>query len=222
MTIEADVGKSTVTLTLSGRLDTANAPQLERKIKQWGDDIVELILDFSDLSYISSMGLRVLLQTQKAMKEKQRRLVIRNMGEAVREVFELTGFINLIVQEEKFVVVRKDEDDCIVLLFNGKMEVENVPAVSEELTKIKTQNTHTSIAKELGMSKKLTELMEQTDTVTDPVNVVMDMEKLTRISAGALRQFKNVIDETAWNNRNLTVRNVSDDIQALFTIEGIL
>ena len=100
MTIEQQQpASSTVVLFLSGRLDTASAPHLERKIKQRGEDITELILDFKELSYISSMGLRVLLQAKKTLTEEGRKLTIRNMGAAVREVFEMTGFLNLMAQE---------------------------------------------------------------------------------------------------------------------------
>jgi len=91
----------TVKLILSGRLDTANAPLLENKIKQWGNDITKLILDFANLDYISSVGLRVLLHTKKVFKTDNRKFIIINVAEPVREVFEMTGFLKLMVQEEQ-------------------------------------------------------------------------------------------------------------------------
>ncbi len=93
-------GKSAVVLTLNGRLDTVNAPLLESKIKEQ-EDITELTLDFKGVNYISSMGLRVLLQAKKAMKADGDRLNIINMQDSVREIFEMTGFLNLMEQEEK-------------------------------------------------------------------------------------------------------------------------
>jgi len=193
MTIEhARTGKSTVTLTLTGRLDTANAPLLEQKIKQWGDEITELVLDFSALDYISSMGLRVLLQAKKAFKEKGRQLVIKNMGDSIREVFQMTGFLNLMVDEEKFVVIRKNEPDAIVLSLNGQMEAENVDMVAEELRAIKQAHF----------------------TMGGPAVITLDMEHLSYISAPACKQLRQAVDETRWNGRKLHTRNVSVDMEA--------
>ena len=193
MTIEhAKTGKSTVTLTLTGRLDTANAPLLEQKIKQWGDDITELELDFSGLDYISSMGLRVLLQAKKALKEKGRQLVIKNMGDSIREVFQMTGFLNLMVDEEKFVVIRKDEPDAVVLFFNGQMEAENVEMVAKELRAIKQDHY----------------------TKNGPSVITLDMEHLSYISTPACKQLREAVDETRWTGRKLHTRNVSVDMEA--------
>ena len=198
MTISDErIDKTTVKLTLSGRLDTANAPQLERKIKQWGDDITDIILDFSEMDYVSSMGLRVLLHAYKTMKENNRRLVILNMQEAVREVFELTGFISLMVQEEKFVVVRKEEEGSIVLLFNGEMKLDNIPAVSEELGKI------------LDAKK------------AEGVKVFLDMENISRISPAAYKQFIPLIANDAWEKGSLIIRNASDNMKAVIKSEDL-
>ena len=82
---------STLTMKVSGRLDTMTAPQLESEITGHLDGITEFIMDFTDLEYISSAGLRVLLVTSKMMKGKGR-FVIRNINETVREIFEVTGF----------------------------------------------------------------------------------------------------------------------------------
>jgi len=99
MKIEQErIGKSTVTLTIYGRLDTVNAPQLETKIKEL-EDITELTLDFKGVDYISSMGLRVLLQSKKTMKADGVKLTIINMQDSVREIFEMTGFLNLMAKE---------------------------------------------------------------------------------------------------------------------------
>ncbi len=92
------IGKSSVTMTLHGRLDTVNAPLLESKIKEQ-KDITELTLDFKGIDYISSMGLRVLLQAKKTMKADGVRLTIINMQDSVREIFEMTGFLNLMTKE---------------------------------------------------------------------------------------------------------------------------
>ena len=86
---------STLTMKVSGRLDTMTAPQLESEITGHLDGITEFIMDFTDLEYISSAGLRVLLVTSKMMKGKGR-FVIRNINETVREIFEVTGFVDFL------------------------------------------------------------------------------------------------------------------------------
>ena len=135
MTIEqVKISKDVEVMSLSGRLDTVNASLLERKIKQTDGHCTELVLDVAQLTYISSMGLRVLLQAKKTFTKDGRKLSIKNLDDSVREVFEMTGFLNLMVQDEKFVVVRKDDPDCIVLSLNGSMNAENVPMLSKELS----------------------------------------------------------------------------------------
>lgn len=89
---------STLTMKVSGRLDTMAAPQLESEITGHLDGITEFIMDFTDLEYISSAGLRVLLVTSKMMKGKGR-FVIRNINETVREIFEVTGFLDILTVE---------------------------------------------------------------------------------------------------------------------------
>lgn len=89
-----------MTLSVSGRVDASTASLLERKLKKAGDDIAALTLDFQKLEYISSMGLRVLLQAHKEMKKQNRKLIIINMPESIRELFEITGFDNLMANEE--------------------------------------------------------------------------------------------------------------------------
>jgi len=99
MNIEQErTGASTAVLTLHGRLDTVNAPQLEGKIKEQ-EGITELTLDFKGVEYISSMGLRVLLQAKKTMKAEGVRMTIINMRDSVREIFEMTGFLNLMAKD---------------------------------------------------------------------------------------------------------------------------
>ena len=101
MTIQSKkLDRDSVAVSLSGRLDTLAAHKLEQKVKQVADGKTDIILDFKGLDYISSSGLHVLLQLYKTMSIKKRKLVIKNMNEPVREVFEMTGFISLIPSEE--------------------------------------------------------------------------------------------------------------------------
>ena len=98
MTIEKKLDNEELTVTLEGRLDTVTAPSLEEELKASLDGIKELVLDFQKLEYISSAGLRVLLMAQKTMN-KQGSMVIRNVNETIAEVFEITGFADMLTIE---------------------------------------------------------------------------------------------------------------------------
>ncbi len=85
-------------ISLEGRLDTTTAPQLDAEVKNGLEAVTEFVLDFSALEYISSAGLRVLLSAQKIMN-RQGCMVIRNVNETVMEVFEITGFADILTVE---------------------------------------------------------------------------------------------------------------------------
>lgn len=87
-----------LTLFLDGRLDLTSAPQLDAVIKSSLTDVRELVLDFEKLEYISSAGLRVLLAAQKIMKT-QGRMTVRNVNDTVRDVFDITGFCDILTVE---------------------------------------------------------------------------------------------------------------------------
>lgn len=99
MTIKKDINGSKMKIALEGRLDTTTAPQLEAEIKDSINGITDLDVDFSDLSYISSAGLRVLLSAQKIMN-KQGKMTIYNANADIMDVFEVTGFIDILNVEE--------------------------------------------------------------------------------------------------------------------------
>ena len=97
MNVAKTLNGSELTLTLSGRLDTTTAPKLEAELAATGD-IDKLIFDFKELAYISSAGLRVLLLAQKQMNKKGGMLV-RNVCDDILEVFEITGFSDILTIE---------------------------------------------------------------------------------------------------------------------------
>lgn len=96
MNIEKTENGTEVTLALSGRLDTVTAPQLEEKIQESLSGAEKLILDFEKLDYLSSAGLRVLLTAHKAMVKSGGQLEIRHVNEVIHEVFEVTGFLDVL------------------------------------------------------------------------------------------------------------------------------
>ena len=97
MTIKKKQEGTSFMVQLGGRLDTTTAPELEAALKELGN-VKELVLDFADLEYISSAGLRVLLGAQKTMN-KQGSMVIRHVNDVIMEVFEVTGFADILTLE---------------------------------------------------------------------------------------------------------------------------
>ena len=95
MTIEKTQNGSVLCLALQGRLDTTTAPQLETEINGSIAGVTDLRLDFANLEYISSAGLRVLLATQKIMNQ-QGSMVISNANSDILEVFDITGFSDIL------------------------------------------------------------------------------------------------------------------------------
>ncbi len=95
MEIKANKNSSTLELSIVGRIDTTTAPQLEAELKREIGGVTELLLDFSGVEYISSAGLRVLLSAQKVMN-RQGKMVLSHVDEAVMEIFEVTGFSDIL------------------------------------------------------------------------------------------------------------------------------
>lgn len=98
MEIKTNNQGTTLYVSIDGRIDTTTAPSLEEKIRLSISDITELYIDFEKVEYISSAGLRVLLSTQKIMN-KQGRMVIKNVNETVMDVFDVTGFADILTIE---------------------------------------------------------------------------------------------------------------------------
>ena len=94
MTINKTQNGGALTVALEGRLDTTTAPDLEKSLGTL-DGVTELTMDFEKLDYICSAGLRVLLSAQKTMSKKGSMKVI-HVGELIMEVFEVTGFCDIL------------------------------------------------------------------------------------------------------------------------------
>lgn len=98
MIITKELNGTTLEIALEGRLDTVTAPDLEAELNKSLDGAESLVLDFSKLEYISSAGLRVLLSAHKAMSGKGG-MKVKNVNEIVKEVFEVTGFSDILTIE---------------------------------------------------------------------------------------------------------------------------
>ena len=95
MNIQKTVSGAALTVALEGRLDTTTAPKLEEELRGSVAGVSRLVFDLAKLEYISSAGLRVLLAMQKLMNQ-QGEMVLQNVNEAVMEVFEVTGFSDIL------------------------------------------------------------------------------------------------------------------------------
>ena len=98
MTIEKNLNGTELTVVLVGRLDTTTAPQLEAALNQSINGVDSLVFDFAALDYLSSAGLRILLSAQKVMN-KQGSMVIKNVNNTINEIFEVTGFVDILTLE---------------------------------------------------------------------------------------------------------------------------
>ena len=95
MTIKKELNGKDLAVAIEGRLDTITAPELEAELKASLDGVEKLTLDFSALEYISSAGLRVLLSTQKRMNT-QGSMTVTNVNATIMEIFEVTGFNDIL------------------------------------------------------------------------------------------------------------------------------
>ena len=99
MTIDVERDFELVTLGITGRLDTTTAPNLEAVINEISEDTKELIFNMAELEYISSAGIRVLLSAYKKMNQSGGIMRIEKENDIVREVFEMTGLLEMLNQE---------------------------------------------------------------------------------------------------------------------------
>ena len=98
MTIEKKINGEAVTLIVSGRLDTQTAPQLEAELDAVLSGLKELTFDMTNLEYVSSAGLRVILKAQKAMNA-QGSMKLTGVNDSIMEVFDITGFLDILTIE---------------------------------------------------------------------------------------------------------------------------
>lgn len=98
MTIEKKADGENLEIKPVGRLDTTTAPNLEAELKRSVNGVTKLTFDFSELEYLSSAGLRVLLAAQKVMN-KQGEMIIRHVNDTIQDIFEVTGFSEILTIE---------------------------------------------------------------------------------------------------------------------------
>ena len=98
MTINKTQNGSELTIALEGRLDTVTSPELDAELNGALDGVTSLIFDLEKLEYMSSAGLRTLLSAQKRMN-KQGSMKVQHVNETIMEIFEVTGFTDILTIE---------------------------------------------------------------------------------------------------------------------------
>ena len=95
MKLNKEMNGKELTIEIEGRVDTITSPELDQMINDSAKNAESLVLDFANVEYISSAGLRVLLKAHKAMSKKSG-MTIKNAGEDIQEIFEITGFTDIL------------------------------------------------------------------------------------------------------------------------------
>ncbi len=96
MEVKFNKQDSTLTVAISGNIDTVTAPELDTKLQENLSGIKDLILDFAAVDYISSAGLRIILMANQQLEDADGTMTIKNANDDVRDVFEMTGFDSLL------------------------------------------------------------------------------------------------------------------------------
>jgi anti-sigma B factor antagonist len=130
-------------LSFSGPLDTLRAPDLEKKLEQLQETkkVKFLIFDFTELSFISSMGIRVILKALKWMNTEQGKLSIINIPDTVREVFKLTGLIDLFIHDEELVIIETEKTEAkITLSLGGVLDATTFPMLNKKFKQLERED----------------------------------------------------------------------------------
>ena len=123
MNVEKILEDSRLTCKLIGRLDTSTSPATEEEIMSSLEGVTELILDCTDMEYISSSGLRIILSLQKKMTEEGGTMKVTGINEMVRDIFEMTGMNGLEVTDDVF------ESDASVVFDQAENRMHTIKAV---------------------------------------------------------------------------------------------
>ena len=97
MKVEQERNGGKLTLKIEGEINAATAPELKKELdSSFDDDVTELVFDITDVPYISSAGLRVLLESQNKIDEREGRMEVRGVNEMIMEILKLTGFTSFL------------------------------------------------------------------------------------------------------------------------------
>ncbi|GMO23790.1 MAG: hypothetical protein Ta2B_03070 [Termitinemataceae bacterium] len=181
-----------VTLRISGKMDASSSPELEAEIKALSPIVKELIFDLADIEYISSIGLRNVLLAYKLIRSRGGRFNICNIPEQVRDIFEMSGFMNTFQRDEKLVVLQKNVDnDSAVIALLGVLNDETSATLETQLFSFKTKNLK---------------------------SIALDCEKLESISGKGCNSLKNI--QTVLGS-NIVLLNTNKDVACEIIKSGL-
>ncbi|MDR2842124.1 MAG: STAS domain-containing protein [Spirochaetaceae bacterium] len=156
--------------TISGKMDAITSPELELELKKLNPVIKELIFDFENIEFISSIGLRNVLLAFKLMKERHGKFNICNIPEQVRNVFEMSGFMSTFQRDEKLVVIEKSlEEKSAVYSIMGSLDAETSSELEKKLFALKSKNLE-SIAIDC---EKLSSITSEGCTAIKNIHIVL-------------------------------------------------
>ncbi|MDR0409837.1 MAG: STAS domain-containing protein [Spirochaetaceae bacterium] len=194
--IEKNIGAKVVLFT-DQRLDALSAPELEKKIEHIArvDKTVNfLVIDLSRTIYIASLGLRVLLQGLKTMKSIGGNFSIQNINPQIRPIFEMSGLMDLMLRDEKMVILKKDEIRAkVTLAVEGKLTHETAKQFEDELKRIADEYT----------------------------SVYLDCSNLNFICNKGFEALSSAHNYISENGGSLILQNVSAHIKQLITGEKL-
>jgi anti-sigma B factor antagonist len=131
---------SRLVLSLKGKLDANTADLLEKRFNQIKDSTTVLRLDMSELKYISSAGLRIILTIMKEMKARKGTFSVGHLNNEIRAIFNMVGFTDLFVQDEKyFIVVKEKTETKAILNMDGTPDINAAQDLRTHIKKLQSQ-----------------------------------------------------------------------------------
>jgi anti-sigma B factor antagonist len=169
-------------LFLKGKLDTTTAPELTQKFEQIKNSTADLILDLSELKYISSAGLRVFITMMKWMKTENGKFSICHISSYVRDVFNTVGLLDMIIQEEKSVIFVKEKSGVKAsLTLSGSMDLKTGLTLNSQVESLEHAGFTDFV---LDMSLVTTKTSEFTAVLREIQHRVLKKGKMTVFYSG--------------------------------------
>jgi anti-anti-sigma factor len=169
-------------LFLKGKLDTITAGNLTQKFEQIKNSTANLILDLSELKYISSAGLRVFITMMKWMKAEKGKFSICHISDDIREIFNTVGLLDLFIQEEKSVIFVKEKSGAkAVLAFSGSMDLKAGMALNSQIEGLESAGFTDFI---LDMSQVNSKTPEFTAVLREIQHRILKKGKITIFHSG--------------------------------------
>jgi anti-sigma B factor antagonist len=169
LTVYENVNGENVLLTVEGWLDAENTPRLQERVEKLGAKARRMTFDFSELKYISSSGLRVLITAIKLLEPRHGKVAISRISPDIREVFEMSGLLDQFVQDEKHVMIEKRESPTEMrLLIGGDIDMSTFISLRLKLSEYES----------MGIKHIIIEKQENTKLCPEAENFFQEKKQL--------------------------------------------